>query len=419
MMGAERNPGKTRRRSIDEVKIYRRVRIKISYVAAITLAAVSLIIGLSASQSWDRDRAPIRVVQDPYSVFTNIAVDPENDEVLVSDENRFNLLVYHRAINQSGIAEPLRRLGGGKTKIEFVCGVALDPVNREMYTVNNDTMDNMLVFSYQQQGDVEPLRELKVDHGAWGVGLDLDNGEVAITIQHINKVAIYRRGAQGEEAPLRIMQGPKTGLADPHGVSIDPDHNEIFVANQGSWHEELADAGPRVVEDRATTRGLNSRPLPPSTGRYFPPSITVYSRTANGDVAPLRTIQGPRTRLNLPAGLYLDPERDEIAVANDGGDSLLIFSRLAEGNAEPLRVIKGPATGLKNPTGVYVDIKHDEIWASNWGNHTATVYSRTAQGNTAPLRTIRSAPANAPLPGIGNPGSVTYDPVREQILVPN
>ena len=79
-------------------------RRKTSYVVTITLAAVILVIGLSSFQSVRRDRAPIRVVQDPYSVFTNIAVDPVNDEVLVSDENRFNLLVYHRAIDQSGIA---------------------------------------------------------------------------------------------------------------------------------------------------------------------------------------------------------------------------------------------------------------------------------------------------------------------------
>jgi len=136
-------------------------------------------------------------------------------------------------------------------------------------------------------------------------------------------------------------------------------------------------------------------------------------------VAPLRVIQGPNTQLNLPLGIYVDSEHDEIAVANDGGNSLLIFSRTAQGNAAPSRVIKGPATGLKNPSGVFIDTRHNEIWASNWGNHTATVYARTAQGNTAPLRTIRSAPPNAPLPGIGNPGAVAYDPVREQILVPN
>lgn len=360
------------------------------------------------------DLRPIRIVQDPYSVFTNIAVDPVNNKVVMSDDNRFNLLVYDRTSNVRGVAEPRRKIGGPKTKIEYICGVATDPLRREIYTVNNDTMDNMLVFSYEQNGNVEPLRELKVDHGAWGVSLDLENDEVAITIEHINKVAIYRRGAKGEEGPLRIIQGPNTGLADPHGVFIDSKNNEIFVTNHGSWRMVKTGEGLRYEGGRS-----NLIPLRPSTGKFFPPSITVYSRTANGDVAPLRTIQGSRTGLNMPLGIFVDPIHDEIAVANNGGHNILIFSRTANGDIAPMRKIEGPATGLKNPSGVFIDTKNDEIWVANWGNHSATVYRRTAQGNVAPLRTIRSAPAGTPSPGFGNMEAVAYDPGRDEILVAN
>jgi hypothetical protein len=69
--------------------------------------------------------------------------------------------------------------------------------------------------------------------------------------------------------------------------------------------------------------------------------------------------------------------------------------------------------------GLFVDIKNDELWATNPEEHTATVYRRTAQGNAAPLRTLRGAPEGTPSPGIGNPGGIAYDPMREQILVPN
>jgi hypothetical protein len=68
---------------------------------------------------------------------------------------------------------------------------------------------------------------------------------------------------------------------------------------------------------------------------------------------------------------------------------------------------------------VFVDVRHNELWVSNWVNYTATVYKREAAGNVAPLRTIRAAPAGTPLPGIGNPGAVTYDAGRDQLLVPN
>ena len=278
-------------------------------------------------------------------------------------------------------------------------------------------MDNLIVFSPEARGDTPPARELKVDHGAWGIFLDRENDEVAVSIQHINKVAIYRRMAEGEEAPRRFIQGPQTGLADPHGIFIDAKNNEIAVTNHGAWH------GVRSGQSRSTrpdvSEGIPFRSLPPSTGRFEPPSIKVYSRTAHGDVAPLRTLQGPRTRLNLPLGVFVDAERDEIVVANDGGNSILFFPRTAEGDVAPARTLEGPATGLKNPNGVVVDVRHNEIWVSNWGNHSATVYPRNARGNVAPLRTIRSAPPNAPLPGLGNPGAVGYDPRRQEILVPN
>jgi len=47
------------------------------------------------------------------------------------------------------------------------------------------------------------------------------------------------------------------------------------------------------------------------------------------------------------------------------------------------------------------------------------VYRRTAQGNAAPLRVLGGAPDGTQAPGIGNPGGIAYDPMREQILVPN
>lgn len=362
------------------------------------------------------DIPPSRVIRDPYSVFSGIAVDTLNDEVVIADDNLSTLLVYSRTLMSEGIAEPARRIGGSKTKIDFICGVAIDPLSREIYTVNNDTQDNLLVFSHEQNGDAAPSRELKVDHGAWGVALDGDHNEVAITIQHINKISIYRKTAVGDEKPLRVIQGPTTGLADPHGIFIESKNNEIFVTNHGSWH--LVETGvSQSTEDWFSRLEIPS--LIPSRARFEAPSIRVYSRTANGDIAPLRTIQGPKTKLNLPLGIYVDRERNEIAVANDGGNSVLVFDRTAHGDVAPVRTIAGPATGLKNPAGVFIDTKNDEIWVSNWGNHSATVYPRTAKGNVAPLRTIRSAPRDAPLPGLGNPGAVAYDPKRDQLLVPN
>ena len=117
--------------------------------------------------------------------------------------------------------------------------------------------------------------------------------------------------------------------------------------------------------------------------------------------------------------IFVDTIHNEIFVANSGSSSILVFSRTASGNAAPIRKIEGPATGLKKPVGLFVDLKNDEVWATSPGEHTATVYRRTADGNAAPLRTLRGAPRGTPAPGIGNPGGIAYDPIRQQILVPN
>ena len=42
------------------------------------------------------DIPPTRVVADPYPTFDGLAVDPENDLVVMSDENRSGLFIYDR-----------------------------------------------------------------------------------------------------------------------------------------------------------------------------------------------------------------------------------------------------------------------------------------------------------------------------------
>lgn len=391
------------------------------------LFSVSALTALLLYAQGGGDLSPLRTVRDPFPVFTDVTVDPSANIVAVSDENRFSLRTYKRDADSNPVADPLTVITGPKSGVDFVCGVAIDPVNREIYAANNDTASNIVTFKYTDTGEVPPTRDLTTaPTGTWGVALDLKNNEVAVTIQHENKVQVYRRGASGEEKPLRIIQGPNAGLSDPHGIDIDPEYNEIFVANHDAYHEvqagevnpnvAIADfargvQAPRVARERSVFR--------PSKGKFVEPSIKVFSRSANGDAVPLRVIQGPKTELSLPMKIFVDSIHNEIFVANSGSSSILVFSRTASGDVAPIRKIEGPATGLKKPVGLFLDLKNDELWATSPGEHTATVYRRTAQGNARPLRTLRGAPEGTPAPGIGNPGGIAYDPIREQLLVPN
>ncbi|MBI3939290.1 MAG: hypothetical protein HY315_00510 [Acidobacteria bacterium] len=392
------------------------------------LARESLLAADDARTAIDADRSPRRVIHDPAPTYSAVAVDPIHNEVVLQDENLFQIMIYDRLANtppQAAMTEPKRVIGGVKTKVEFNCGLYVDPKTGDIYSVNNDTVDTMSVFSRAAQGNQAPDRELHTPHGAYGIAVDEDNQEILLTVEHDNAVVAYRKGASGEEAPLRLIQGDRTGLGDPHGIAVDPKRNLIFVANHGSTHQVRPPEGASAT--RSAARGTASKenwPLDrdmavPGSGRLLPPSITVYSRTAAGDVPPLRTIQGEKTQLNWPGSMTLDPERGELFVANDAGDSILVFRANDQGNVAPFRVLKGPKTGLKNPTGVFVDPQNQELWVSNFGNHSATVYKLTADGDTAPLRTIRAARRGKTALGIGNPGAVAYDSKRKEILVPN
>ncbi|MCZ6489314.1 MAG: hypothetical protein O7A06_02145 [Acidobacteria bacterium] len=362
------------------------------------------------------NRAPVRVIRDPYPTYSAVAVDPIRDEIVLQDENLFQILVYDRLTNTpptAAMSEPKRVIGGHDTKVEFNCGLYIDPESGDIYSINNDTVDTMVVFSRNARGNVHPDRELHTPHRTYGIAVDEKAQELFLTVQHPPAVAVYRKMAQDDEEPLRILGGPNTQLEDTHGIALDTKNGWMFVGNHGAVaYDQFGEGSSGNPQERR-------RNLIPGTGRFEPPSITVHPIKASGDEPPLRIIEGSKTQLNWPAQMYVDEEHGELFVANDVGDSILVFRVTDNGNVAPLRVLQGPKTGLKNPTGVSVDTKNQELVVANMGNHTATVYPRTAQGDTAPLRTIRAGPLGKRALAIGNPGAVGYDSKREEILVPN
>jgi DNA-binding beta-propeller fold protein YncE len=371
-------------------------------------------------------RKPERIIHDAYASYSSVAVDPNSNEVVLTDENLFNVLVYNRLDNTppTAITKPKRDIGGLKTKIEFQSGVYTDPKNGDIYAVNNDTVDTLVVFSHGATGNVRPDREVHTPHGTFGIALDEEHQEFLLTVQHDSAVVTFQKMAKSEDAPIRLLQGEHTLLADPHGIALDTKDDLIFVTNHGSVHQFRP--GAVAASGRIREKDLRKSNWPlgfsnaiPGSGKMLPPSITVYPRTASGDTAPLRVIQGPKTQMNWPTGIAFDPKGNELFVANDMGDSILVFSSSASGDVAPIRVLTGSKTLIKNPTGIYVDTNNNELWVANFGNHTAAVYKLTASGDTPPLRVIRSAPANQPALGIGNPHPVAYDSKREQLLVPN
>jgi hypothetical protein len=355
-------------------------------------------------------------------------VDPTRNEIVTEDENRDQIVVYGRLDNtpaQATMTEPKRVIGGRNTKISENCGLYIDPFSGDIYSVNGDTTNYMTVWTPEQKGNATPTRALNVPHRAFAVAVDEPDKEMFITIEAPAAVVVYPKDANGQQIPLRILEGDKTLLADAHGLAVDPKNGVMYVANQGAtasntgdggWTHDVKAAGSEVEWMPDTDRW---RYLVPGTGTFLPPSITVYPLKASGDSAPIRVIRGPKTHLDWPAHISLDAERNELYVANTVTNEILVFRATDNGDVAPIRIVHGPKTGLSHPHGIFVDTKNDELVAANFGNHSSTIYPRMATGDVAPLRTIRAAPANAPAPMFGNIGALTYDTKRDQVLAPN
>ena len=351
-------------------------------------------------QTGDVTRLPVRTIRDTYPIYSSVAVDPLRDEVVLQDTNLFGIKVFNRLENTPSDAEaakPKRVIQGPKTLNEYNNGLYIDPTTGNIHSVAMDTADSMIVFPGGANGDVAPIRKLNTPHRNFATAANEEKGEIYITIQYPPKVMVYRKDANGNDKPIRVLEGEHTKLYDTHGIVLDVKKNLMFV---GTW-------------------GNASDYKVAGTGKFYPPSINVYPLDASGDTPPLRVIQGSKTQLDWAGGMSLDPDNGNLYVANDVGNSILVFRETDQGNVAPARVIKGNKTGLSHPAGISVDLKNKEVWVSNMGNSSATCYSLTANGNAAPSRTIRSAPLGRTSVKFGKPQAVAYDSKREQYLVPN
>ena len=373
-------------------------------------------------------RPPATNISDPSYAYSGIAIDPIRNEVIMSEENLSKIVVYDRMTNtppSAAMSEPKRVVGGEASFLEFTCAVYVDPDTGDIYAINNDTMDWIPVFGRDQQGNAVPKRKLVAPHTAFGIVMDEQEKEMFLAIQAEHAVVIFDKLAKDQDLAKRVLQGKSTRLADPHGITLDTKKGEIFVTNWGSSDERPAftpgnGGGARNGPgNRRKDFPVGSTLAYPGSGKLEPPSITVYPKGAQGDTAPLRVIQGPKTQMDWPTSITVHPDRGEIFVANDTNDSITVYPADANGDVAPIRVIKGPRSMVKNPTGVALDLVNNELWVANFGNHSATVYPVDANGNAAPKRIIRSSPIQQPAPMLGNPHTIAFDSKRDEILVTN
>ena len=179
------------------------------------------------------------------------------------------------------------------------------------------------VFARLADQNAQPVRKIEgqktlLGRTMHGLAYDEIHDEFVVPQQFAQAILTFPGGADGETAPLRVIQGSRTRLARPDRVALDAVNNEIYVPEQQD--------------------------------------VLVYDRMANGNVAPKRVIEMPE---NGAGDVKIDPVNNLVIVASGGGGgsgmtttTFLVYDRLASGKAEPIMTIRGP-NNMGGPFEIY------------------------------------------------------------------
>jgi hypothetical protein len=193
-------------------------------------------------------RKPVSTVHDPRNAFASLVVDAARNEVIFAEENNFSVLVYDRLENtppRAALSEPKRIIQGERTYLEYACGVYVDPPTGNVYVINNDTLNWMTVWDRNAKGNVKPTRKLHTPMATFGLAADEENQELLMTVQDDHAVVTFKKNAKDLDGPVRLLQGPKTRMADPHGIAVDPKTGLMYVTNWGIVNEREPGGPPR------------------------------------------------------------------------------------------------------------------------------------------------------------------------------
>jgi len=193
--------------------------------------------------------------------------------------------------------------------------------------------------------------------------------EIVVPNQFAQAVLTFRGGANGEESPIRIIQGSRTQLEGSSGVVIDTKNSEII------------------------------------TERF------VFAIDANGNVPPKRTLKYSVAAVDMDNGLYVSTR------SRNGGTELLIFDRNSDSD-QPLRVIGGPKTLLVNPSRIrvhngWIVVAHDGVQTENPNNLSYVgIWSVNDSGDVPPRWTF-----GGPNQMLVKPRGVDIDPKNQAVIV--
>lgn len=249
------------------------------------------------------------------------------------------------------------------------------------------------VFARLANGDAQPTRRIegqgsKLGRTMHGIAYDSIHDEFTVPQQLAESILTFRGGANGEEPPVRIIQGSLTQLRDPDRLEVDPIHNEIFVPMDGRLLVFPREANGNVAPIRILQAAGDSKMgdavavdtvhnllvMIGSLGKET--EFLIFNRTDEGTVKPRAVIGGPKSRIGSLGGpLTLYPPKGEIFASIRGGGEYAglasdeafvgIWSTSDNGDVPPKWTIGGPYGVLQMPRGIALDPKNKSVLVSD------------------------------------------------------
>lgn len=299
---------------------------------------------------------------------TGIYVDAANKEIGVANSGNDSITIYDQNAvlnsNSNGNVPPIRTISGYFTCLSKPMGIYLDTINNEIGVANsgdscNTGNNSVTIYNRLDNQDASPLHNITGTgantglNNPSGIYVDTINTEIGVANSGNNSITTYRRAdvLKGNVAPARTISGASTGLSSPTGIYVDtvltilganvtaidttiPVTSTTGFATSGVIqieNEDILYTGITSSSFTGATRGVNgttaaSHAIGTSVknnniigvANSGNNSVTIYDRTANGDVNPIRTISGANTSLNSPSGVYVDTVNNEIGVTHHG-----------------------------------------------------------------------------------------------------
>jgi hypothetical protein len=262
-------------------------------------------------------------------------------------------------------AKPTRLIFGQKTLLSRTMhDIRYDELHDE-FIVTNPYAQAILFFKGDANGEVAPLRYIQgpktmlagaVYSGLDRVEVDPLNDEVLVGVA--NSVLVFPRDANGDVAPKRVLTNVDSRFSAGQTTAVDNVHNLIIVG--GSVR-------------RGAQGGVDAGASSGAGGGRFNGALAIFNRTSSGDAKPLRLIAGEHTlitRINqmqvyAPKGWIVASQPGAANEQEPEGTFIGIWSINDNGDVPPRWIIGGPKSQLKKPRGVTINVKHKEIIAAD------------------------------------------------------